>query len=147
MSLESKKSLLKNTLALSIPSAVNPFVSLALVYVVSRKLGVEGMGQYSLLLSYLNIFTTVASLGLGGLIVREVARKPEDVHTLTGNAILFGLVSSIIAMVLMDFGVTFLRYDNELLTAFFVRFRSPYSSELRHDFLRPAFGLLKSRNS
>jgi O-antigen/teichoic acid export membrane protein len=118
MSLESKKSLLKNTLALSIPSAVNPFVSLALVYVVSRKLGVEGMGQYSLLLSYLNIFTTVASLGLGGLIVREVARKPEDVHTLTGNAILFGLVSSIIAMVLMDFGVTFLRYDNQLLTAF-----------------------------
>ena len=76
MSIESRKTLLKNTVALSIPSAVNPFVSLALVYVVSRRLGVEGMGQYSLLLSYLNIFTTVASLGLGALIVREVVEKP-----------------------------------------------------------------------
>ena len=34
------------------------------------------------------------------------------------NSVLFGLVSSVIAMVFMDFGVTFLRYDNELLTAF-----------------------------
>ncbi|MGO8823221.1 MAG: flippase [Desulfomonilaceae bacterium] len=120
MSIESRKTLLKNTVALSIPSAVNPFVSLALVYVVSRKLGVEGMGQYSLLLSYLNIFTTVASLGLGGLIVREVARRPDDIHTLTANSLLFGLVSSVLAMILMDFGVTFLHYDNELQLAFFV---------------------------
>ena len=92
MTLESKKSLLKNTVALSIPSAVNPFVSLALVYVVSRKLGVEGMGQYSILLSYLNIFTTMASLGLAGLIVREVAKKPEDQGIFTSNSVLFGLV-------------------------------------------------------
>jgi O-antigen/teichoic acid export membrane protein len=120
MSLESKKSLIKNTVALSIPSAVNPFFSLVLVYVISRRLGVEGMGQYSLLSSYLNIFTTIASLGLGGLIVREVARRPDDIHTLTANSLLFGLVSSVLAMILMDFGVTFLRYDNELQLAFVV---------------------------
>ena len=94
MSLESKKSLLKNTVALSIPSAVNPFVSLALVYVISRKLGVDGMGQYAILFSYLNIFTTIASLGLGGLIVREVARNPENQGILTTNSVLFGIVSS-----------------------------------------------------
>jgi O-antigen/teichoic acid export membrane protein len=120
MSIESRKSLFKNTLALSIPSALNPFVSLVLVSVISRKLGVEGMGQYSLLSSYLNIFTTIASLGLGGLIVREVARRPEDIHTLTVNSLLFGLVSSVLAMILMDFGVTFLRYENELQLAFLI---------------------------
>lgn len=120
MSLESKKSLLKNTVALSIPSAVNPFVSLILVYVISRRLGVEGMGQYSVLSSYLNIFTTIASLGLGGLIVREVARRPDDIQALTANSLLFGFVSSILAMIIMDFGVTFLHYDNELQLAFVV---------------------------
>lgn len=120
MTLESKKSLLKNTVALSIPSAVNPFVSLALVYVVSRKLGVEGMGQYSILLSYLNIFTTMASLGLAGLIVREVAKKPEDQGIFTSNSVLFGLVSSLIAMILMNLGVKFLHYDKELYLAFVV---------------------------
>lgn len=120
MSLESKKSLLKNTVALSIPSAVNPFVSLALVYVISRKLGVDGMGQYAILFSYLNIFTTIASLGLGGLIVREVARNPENQGILTTNSVLFGIVSSVIAMFIMDFGVTFLGYDDELRLAFLV---------------------------
>jgi O-antigen/teichoic acid export membrane protein len=118
MTLESKKSLLKNTVALSIPSAVNPFVSLALVYVISRKLGVEGMGQYSVLFSYLNIFTTIASLGLGGLIVREVARRPEDQGVLTSNSVLFGIFSSVIAMVIMDLGVSWLGYDRELYLAF-----------------------------
>ncbi len=120
MSIESRKRLLKNTVFLSIPSALNPFFSLVLVYVISRRLGVEGMGQYSLLYSYLNIFTTVASLGLGSLIVREVARRPNDIHALTCNSLFFGLVSSGLAMILMDFGVTFLRYDNELQLAFFV---------------------------
>jgi O-antigen/teichoic acid export membrane protein len=120
MSIETRKSILKNTAALSIPSALNPFVSLVLVSVVSRKLGVEGMGQYSLLSSYLNIFTTVASLGLGGLIVREVARRPDDIHILTANSLLFAIVSSVLAIILMDFGVTFLRYDHELQLAFVV---------------------------
>jgi O-antigen/teichoic acid export membrane protein len=120
MSIESRKSLLKNTLALSIPSALNPFVSLILISVVSRKLGVEGMGQYSLLSSYLNIFTTIASLGLGGLIVREVARRPGDIQALTVNSLLFAVVSSLLAIIIMDFGVTLLRYDNELQLAFFV---------------------------
>lgn len=117
---DSRKSLFKNTLALSIPSALNPFVSLILISVVSRKLGVEGMGQYSLLSSYLNIFTTVASLGLGGLIVREVARRPGDIHALTVNSLLFAVVSSVLAIIIMDLGVTLLRYDNELQLAFIV---------------------------
>lgn len=120
MSVDSHKSLFKNTLALSVPSALNPFVSLILISVVSRKLGVEGMGQYSLLSSYLNIFTTVASLGLGGLIVREVARNPSDIHALTVNSLLFAIVSSVLAIIIMDLGVTLLRYDNELQLAFIV---------------------------
>jgi O-antigen/teichoic acid export membrane protein len=120
MSIESRKRLLKNTVFLSIPSAINPFVSLALVFIVSRKLGVEGLGQYSLLSSYINIFTTFASLGLGALLVREIARRPDDIHVLTVNAIFFGLVSSSIAMVLMDFGVTLMGYEHELLVAFVI---------------------------
>ena len=120
MSIDSRKSLFKNTLALSIPSALNPFVSLILISVVSRKLGVEGMGQYSLLSSYLNIFTTIASLGLGGLIVREVARNPSGIHALTVNSLLFAVVSSVLAIIIMDLGVTLLRYDNELQLAFIV---------------------------
>lgn len=120
MLFESKRSLLKNTIALSAPNWANPFVSLLLVYVLSRRLGVEGMGQYALLSSYLSVFTTIASLGLGGLIVREISRNPEEIHTLTVNSLLFGLLSSLIAIIIMDSITGLLHYDRELLLALII---------------------------
>ncbi|MCL5126259.1 MAG: flippase, partial [Deltaproteobacteria bacterium] len=120
MLFESKRSLLKNTIALSAPNWANPFVSLLLVYVLSRRLGVEGMGQYALLSSYLSVFTTIASLGLGGLIVREISRNPEEIHTVTVNSLLFGLLSSLIAIIIMDSITGLLHYDRELLLALII---------------------------
>lgn len=120
MSFESKKSLLKNTIALAAPNWLNPFVSLLLVYVLSRRLGVEGMGQYGLLSSYLNVFTAIASLGLGGLIVREISRCPGGIHALTVNSFLFGILSSLLAIFVMCSTIKFLNYDHELSMALIV---------------------------
>jgi O-antigen/teichoic acid export membrane protein len=120
MSIKSQKSLLKNTVALSIPNWVNPFVSLLLVYVLSRRLGVEGVGQYALLSSYLSVFSAIASMGLGGLIVREIIRNPQQIHILTVNSLLFGLFSSLIAIIVMDITIGFLNYDREMLLALII---------------------------
>lgn len=110
-------SLIKNTIALSVPSAVNPLLSFVLVLVISRYLGVEGLGQYSLLNAFSLIFTTVASLGLGSLLVRQVAKKKQEVHVLLLNSLVFGAVSSVIAIVLMNGLMVFMRYDREILVA------------------------------
>jgi len=69
-------SILKNTFALFLTNLLNPIVSFLLVLVISRYLGVEGLGQYSLVMSYVAIFGALASLGLGSLLVREVAKSP-----------------------------------------------------------------------
>ena len=120
MSIKSQKSLLKNTVALSIPNWANPFVSLILVYFLSRRLGAEGMGQYALLSSYLSVFSTIASMGLGGLIVREITRNRQEIHRLTVNALIFGVFSSLIAMIVMDVTIGFMNYDRELLLALII---------------------------
>ncbi len=49
MSFESRKKLLTNTVALAVPNMLKPFVSLIVVYFISRRLVVDGFGQYSML--------------------------------------------------------------------------------------------------
>jgi len=116
----SRISILKNTFALAIPNVLNPLVSFVLILVISRYLGVEGLGKYSLILSYFGIFSTLASLGLADLVVREAARRPQDMHQLFANAAVFGAVSSIAAMLGMNIAVVALDYERDIVLASFV---------------------------
>lgn len=115
--MSSKTSILRNTLALSLPNVLNPMISFVLVLLISWYRGVEGLGEYSLILSYFGIFSTVASLGLADLIVREVARRPEKVHRYLFNAGLFGTISSLVSFVLMNVVVWQMGYQEELVQA------------------------------
>ena len=102
--------LAKNIIALWTPSILNPLVSFALILVISRYLGVEGLGTYSLVLSYLGIFVTFGALGLGTLVVREAARDLEQAHVFFVNAALFGTVSSFVAIIGMIIVVGLMGY-------------------------------------
>lgn len=113
-------SIFKNTLALSVPNLLNPFISFVLVLVISRYLGVTGLGQYSLILSYMWIFSTLASLGLGSLVVREVAKRPADAHMFLFNAGIFGSISSLVGLLAMDGVVVVMGYERDLVYAAFV---------------------------
>lgn len=111
----SRAQLLKNTIALSAPNAINPFVSFALILVISRSLGAEGLGEYSLILAWQAIFVTIASMGLGALVIRETSRKPETIHSFFMNAIIFGLVSSFLSIAAMISTVELLDYPRRII--------------------------------
>jgi O-antigen/teichoic acid export membrane protein len=59
--------------ALSAARLIAPVLRMAVPVWLSRVLGVEGLGNYQLVMSYYVIYSTVASLGLLGLVVREIA--------------------------------------------------------------------------
>ncbi|MFC1834980.1 oligosaccharide flippase family protein [Thermodesulfobacteriota bacterium] len=111
------KSILKNTFALFIPNMLNPVISFVLVLVISRYLGVEGLGQYSLVISYTETFAALASMGLGSLIVREAARNPNETHALFVNSILFGTCASLLGLVVMNVTVVTLGYSKDVVHA------------------------------
>jgi O-antigen/teichoic acid export membrane protein len=115
-----RTSIIKNTVALALPNVLNPFVSFVLILVIARYLGVEGLGQYSLIQSYLSLFGTLASLGLTTLIVREVSRRPDEIHVFLFNAALFGMVSSLVSVGAMDAMVAFMGYPHIVVSASFV---------------------------
>jgi len=111
------KSVLKNTLFLWVPQFINPLLSFVLVLIISRYMGVEGLGEYSLVMAYTGIFATVASLGLVSLVVREVAKRPREAHVFFFNASMFGTVSSIAALLAMNILVAVMGYQKELVQA------------------------------
>ncbi len=112
--------LAKNIIALWTPSILNPLVSFALILVISRYLGVEGLGTYSLVVSYLGIFVTFGALGLGTLVVREAARDLEQAHAFFVNAALFGTVSSFVAIIGMIIVVGLMGYGDDVFQAAFI---------------------------
>ncbi len=109
--------LLKNTIALAAPNFLNPLISFILVLLISRYLGKEGLGKYSLVMAYTGMFATMATLGLDALIVREVARRPEDTQVLFFNVSVFGAISAIISILAMNLVVGLLGYGEEILLA------------------------------
>ncbi len=113
----SLSSLLKNVVSLWTPSILNPFVSVIVIMVISRFLGVEGLGQYSLILSYWAMFSTIAGLGLGTLVVREAARKPAEANVFFLNATLFGGLSSAASFLGMMAFVAIMGYEPEIVVA------------------------------
>ncbi|MDD3471205.1 MAG: flippase [Syntrophaceae bacterium] len=110
-----KSQLFKNTIALSVPSGVNPFVSFLLIMVISRSLGAQGLGEYSLVLAWQAIFVTIASMGLGALVIRETSRKPEAIHSFFINSIMFGLLSSVLAIGAMVTTIKLMGYPHKIL--------------------------------
>jgi len=111
------KSVLRNAAALSVPNFLNPAISFVLVMIISRYLGVSGLGIYSLVLSYVVIFVILASLGLATLIVREVARRPQEAHAFFVNSAAFGTISSLVALVAMNAVVAAMGYEKEVFHA------------------------------
>ncbi len=114
------RSMFKNTIALAVPNLLNPVISFLLVLAISRFMGIEGLGQYSLVLSYITIFGSLASMGLGSLIAREVAKRPEGAHVLFLNATLFGTVASLVTFVGMNGLVMVMGYEREVVQAAFI---------------------------
>jgi O-antigen/teichoic acid export membrane protein len=109
--------LIKNTLALVVPNLLNPVISLLLVVLISRYLGVGQLGEYSLVLSYLSLFGIFASMGLSVLIVRQASRRPDQAHMLLFNASIFGTASSLVSTLVMNIAVALIGYDKEVLQA------------------------------
>lgn len=71
---------------------VAPMVRMGVVVLVSRWLGAAGLGAYQVMLAILTVFETIPGLGLWPLIVRRVAREPEQArhYLLNGCALSVG---------------------------------------------------------
>ena len=81
-------SLLRNSGMLLAGTAAAKGLVLISTLVLTRRLGPEGFGLYSLVFAYLAFFELVPDAGLDSILVRDLARKPAELPRRLGDALL-----------------------------------------------------------
>ena len=107
----------KNTAILVALKIVMPAFGLFLGLALSRHLGAEGLGRYSLVFGVLYFFNTLAPLGLSAIITREGAKDRTAIEPLLGNALFLSTCASILVTGMMACFGYVLGYDEETRNA------------------------------
>jgi O-antigen/teichoic acid export membrane protein len=89
-------------------------VSLA---VLTRYLGPDDYGKYTLALMYMQLFGVLADVGLFTTVVREISKAPERTDELVGNTLALRLVLSIAVIALAAALSLVLPYDRQVRIA------------------------------
>ena len=107
---------LKNTSYLMFAEAVSPLISFLLILVISKKLGTEGMGAYTIVLSVTALFQLFATAGLPSIIVRGIAADPGKLSFYISGSTGVAVLSSVIVLPLMLLALHVLHYPVEIDT-------------------------------
>lgn len=99
-------------------NAVAKVLSTALALVgmafVMRYLGINGYGEYSIMLTFFSFFGAIGDFGLYNIVTREISRKNADEEMILGNVFTLRLVISLAIFVLSPAIVYFLPYSESL---------------------------------
>jgi O-antigen/teichoic acid export membrane protein len=101
----------KNALALTALKLVSPALSVVVVLAVSRMLGAEGLGRYTLATTFLGVVTTLTPLGLNAFLMREGARTGDSFPKLFANAVGLTVTVSVLVTLLFPMVGFWLGYD------------------------------------
>jgi O-antigen/teichoic acid export membrane protein len=87
------------------------------IAVLTRYLGPERYGQYTLALMYMQLFAVLADVGLFTTVVREISRDPGRTDELAGNALTLRLLLSVAMIVLACLISLLLPYEPDVRVA------------------------------
>ena len=99
-----------NTISLSTASAVRILLGLFLTVYIARTHGTFWLGQYGILLSFINIFRVLGSFGLPRLITREIARHPQASNVYFYNGLMVQSLAELLSAVAMLVVIQLMHY-------------------------------------
>jgi O-antigen/teichoic acid export membrane protein len=85
------------------------------IYVI-RYLGANDFGKLSYSISIVAIFTSIANLGLNGIVIREIVREEKATAKILGTAFALKLLASALAIVLVGFVLALLNNNLDTRT-------------------------------
>lgn len=81
---------------------------------VARYLGPEQFGLLNYALAFTGLFGAIATLGLQGIVVRDIVRNPDGARLTLGTAALLQFIGGLVAFVLILIAIGYLRPDDLL---------------------------------
>ncbi len=104
----------KNTGILIVDRVFSLILGLLAVAVISRHLGVEGFGKYSLIQNFVPFFLLFGDWGINTILVREVAKKRDKAEELIGKVFTLRLALIILGMASCWIVALILRYPSDV---------------------------------
>jgi len=120
------KKIAKNTAALFTSAFLSRILSLILMIYIARKLGPVEFGKFAFAHSFPALFIILADMGLGLLIIREIARDKNLAPEYLGNTLILKFFLSIITFLSVFFAVKIIAKPPDvvfaayMLTLFFI---------------------------
>ncbi len=81
---------------------------------MARYLGPEQFGVFNYALAFVMIFSTLANLGLDGIVVRDIVRDPSCRDETLGSAFVMKFVAGILTLVVTSASITLLRPNDNV---------------------------------
>lgn len=106
-----KKKILKNVFWALLGKAVNMAGALFVGILVARYLGPSQYGMMNYVISYVALFTVIATFGLSNIEVRELAKRPEQKEVLLGTCFRIRFFFSTVAYLLIILTLFIFRTD------------------------------------
>jgi len=107
------KNIAKNTGFLLIGRIATKIISLFTVIYIVRYLGDAGYGRYAFAFAFVSFFTIIANFGIHSILVREIARSPQNAKKMLGNATIISFILSIISLIIAIFVIRIINYPAE----------------------------------
>lgn len=106
------KDFLKNSGWLFLDKAIRAVLGLLVGAWIARYLGPSDFGELSFYLAIIAIFQTITTLGMDGIVVREIAKSSDSASVTIGTVFWMRLLSGVICWVLVVLGFTLTEPDN-----------------------------------
>jgi O-antigen/teichoic acid export membrane protein len=106
-----------NTLVQLAGKGVVLAIGLVSIAVLTRYLGPDDYGKYTLALMYMQLFGVLADVGIYTTVVREISKAPERTEELVGNALALRLVLALCVIALACGVSLLLPYEHQVRVA------------------------------
>jgi len=119
-SLDTVKRIAKNTLVLTAADIISKILSFVLVVYIARYLGDVGFGKYSFAFAFCSLFLILSDLGLGTVLIRDVARDKSAAGKYLGNAAVIRFFLSLLTFVLICIVISLMHYPRDTTMAVYI---------------------------
>ncbi len=121
-----------NVVFVATAKVLSTFLALVGIGFITRYLGTQGFGDYSVVLAFFAFFGAIADLGLYSITARNISRENADEEIIVGNVLALRLVTSLGVLLVSPLIAYFLPYSFEvklgiILSALAFVFSSGYS--------------------
>lgn len=108
------QSIIENTGWLFADRLLRMGVGLLVSVWVARYLGPKQFGLMNYAMAFVALFSPVATMGLNGIVVRNLVKEPKTANATLGTAFLLRIMGGMLAFVLVVFAMSLARPDDEL---------------------------------